>query len=71
MISRKKGIFGVLFKMHMPLMPFFHSLEQDMVQWLWMDLGWQEMARETGLVCFQNNPSINSSLKVLALHLLS
>ena len=38
---------------------------KDMVTWLSLDLGWDEMARVTGIACFVNNPSINSSLKML------
>ena len=38
---------------------------KDMVTWLSLDLGWDEMARVTGIACFVNSPSINSSLKML------
>ena len=45
-----------------PLPPFN---TQDMVTWLSLDVGWDEMARDTGIKCFASNPSIKSSLKVL------
>ena len=41
-----------------------HSHTQDMVTWLSIDIGWEAMARDTGLKCFAVTPSINSSLKV-------
>lgn len=37
---------------------------QDMVTWLSMDMGWEEMARKTGVKVFASNPSVKSSLKV-------
>ena len=40
---------------------------QDMVTWLSMDMGWEEMARKTGVKVFASNPSVKSSLKVKAL----
>ena len=32
--------------------------------WLSIDIGWDEMARATGLKVFASNPSVSSSLKV-------
>lgn len=37
----------------------------DMLEYLVEELGWEEMAKKTGLRTFNNNPTIKSSLKFL------